>query len=377
MTITNIEGSHVAAIEQASLYYREGSSDKVYLCSVEAEGSGFSVRFAYGRRGSTLTTGAKTKAPVSRDDAVKVFTKLVSEKVAKGYKADPSSSTVIPTAAPIDLPVGIAVPPRQQLNKITVEESRALIADADWGCQPKFDGRCLTLVKRGSTVVGFNKLKKIVAIPAAVEAVVSASPFDMTLDCEVYTERVVTYDCTFFDGRSLIDAAYRERLGALSKAVRSLGDGQDAVRLTATAFSRGEKETLIAGLRAASREGVVFKRLSAVYNDGRPASGGNGRKLKFWKSCTVRIASIHPTKASVGLEMLADDGAWVTVGNAKTKPAQIVQVGNRAEIRYLYAFDGGSLFQPELKDADRTDETTDDDCRMSQLEYKVDDEAAA
>jgi bifunctional non-homologous end joining protein LigD len=368
----------MSAIERASLFFKEGSSDKVYEASVEPDGPGFSVRFAYGRRGATLTTGAKTKAPVSREEAIRVFTALVKSKTDKGYRVNGDSSTVMPTAAPADLPAGITVPPRQQLNAITATESLSLIASAEWCGQPKHDGKCITVVKRAGTVIGFNKLKKPVAIPATVEQVLAAAQSDMTLDCEAYSDRVVVYDCTFFDGESLTTMAYRARLDALTAAVRSLGDGQDAVRLTDTAFTRGEKETLVAGLRAAGREGVVFKALGAVYNDGRPASGGNALKHKFVKTATVRLRAQHPTKRSVSMEMLADDGSWVFVGNVTIKPSQTVREGARAEVSYLYAFrDGGSLFQPVLKDADRSDETTDEDCRMSQFEYKVDDEAAA
>ena len=41
------------ATERVALYYREGSSDKVYQAAIEAAGSQFVVSFAYGRRGAT------------------------------------------------------------------------------------------------------------------------------------------------------------------------------------------------------------------------------------------------------------------------------------------------------------------------------------
>ena len=70
-----------------SLYYREGSSDKEYHVRLEAKDNGYVVNFAYGRRGSTLTTGTKTSAPVYYDAALMVFDKLVKEKKAKGFAA--------------------------------------------------------------------------------------------------------------------------------------------------------------------------------------------------------------------------------------------------------------------------------------------------
>ena len=69
-----------------SLYFREGSSDKVYHAQIAPDGNDlYSVNFQYGRRGSTLQTGTKTAAPVALAQARKIFDKLVAEKKAKGY----------------------------------------------------------------------------------------------------------------------------------------------------------------------------------------------------------------------------------------------------------------------------------------------------
>ena len=72
-------------MESITLYYREGSSDKVYQACIQPQGGGHMVHFAYGRRGSTLTTGTKTTSPVDYQTAKSIFDKLVREKTAKGY----------------------------------------------------------------------------------------------------------------------------------------------------------------------------------------------------------------------------------------------------------------------------------------------------
>jgi len=72
-------------MKKISLFYREGASDKVYHASLEPKGNGWVVNFAYGRRGSTLTSGTKTSLPVSLDKAEKIYDKLVAAKMAKGY----------------------------------------------------------------------------------------------------------------------------------------------------------------------------------------------------------------------------------------------------------------------------------------------------
>jgi bifunctional non-homologous end joining protein LigD len=74
-----------AVHESTTLYYRRGSSNKVYRIAIEPSGDGFIVTFAYGRRGNTLHTGAKTANPVSIEQARQIYARFVNEKTAKGY----------------------------------------------------------------------------------------------------------------------------------------------------------------------------------------------------------------------------------------------------------------------------------------------------
>src|ERR1039457_3532182 len=78
--------------ETITLYYREGSSDKVYQASIEPVGELFVVNFAYGRRGSTLSSGTKNSSPVDYDMAKRTYDKLVREKMAKGYTPGPDGT---------------------------------------------------------------------------------------------------------------------------------------------------------------------------------------------------------------------------------------------------------------------------------------------
>jgi hypothetical protein len=73
--------------ESVDLYFQEGTSDKQYKCSIDEQGSGFVVNFAFGRRGSVLKEGTKTPSPVLFDEAKRIYDKIVGEKTAKGYSA--------------------------------------------------------------------------------------------------------------------------------------------------------------------------------------------------------------------------------------------------------------------------------------------------
>ncbi len=70
------------------LFYRDGSSDKVYHVGINAVEGGYTVTFAFGRRGSALSAGTKTSAPVPMEKASQIYDKLLAEKTGKGYTPD-------------------------------------------------------------------------------------------------------------------------------------------------------------------------------------------------------------------------------------------------------------------------------------------------
>ena len=150
------------ATERVALYYREGSSDKVYQAAIEPAGSQFVVNFAYGRRGSTLTTGTKTSSPVDYTAARKIYTKLVGEKKAKGYTegengtpyqhADKQASGILP----------------QLLNPVEEAEVELLLRDDNLCAQEKLDGKHLLVRKQDDDLEGINKKGFVVGLPQTV-----------------------------------------------------------------------------------------------------------------------------------------------------------------------------------------------------------------
>ena len=78
--------------ESITLYFKEGSSDKVYQTELVPSGEGWKVNFAFGRRGNSLQPGTKTTKPVTYEAAKRIYTKLISEKQAKGYSTGASGA---------------------------------------------------------------------------------------------------------------------------------------------------------------------------------------------------------------------------------------------------------------------------------------------
>ena len=77
-------------IQQATLYFKEGTSDKVYQTWVDKNEATqeCTVQFAFGRRGSRLRGGSKTSYPTSQWSATKIYNDLVDSKIKKGYGYD-------------------------------------------------------------------------------------------------------------------------------------------------------------------------------------------------------------------------------------------------------------------------------------------------
>ena len=351
-------------LPSTTLYYREGSSDKVYQCQIEPAGERFVVNFAYGRRGSTMNTGTKTNVPVNFDDAKRIFDKLVKEKRAKGYTEGEAGT---PYQHSEQQPSGLLP---QLLNAIDEEQVLRLIQDDNYCMQEKHDGRRLIVQKQGQNITGINKKGNTVGLSLPVFDVVRGFDADVTIDGESIGDNLFAFDLLELDGVDIRSWPYRERLAALMNLLFSVQ--QRTIKLVETAFTAEQKLALLNELKAGKREGIVFKQVYSPYTPGRPNSGGNQLKHKFVATLSAMVAKVNRQR-SVELQLLGKDG-WVSCGNV-TIPANhnIPQAGQVVEIRYLYCFkESGVLFQPVYLGV--RDDVDDTECLTSQLKFKPTDE---
>jgi len=342
-------------INQVSLYFQQGSSDKEYHAQLEEKGDGYVVNFQYGRRGSALKSGTKTASPVSLEQAEKIYHKLVHSKRAKGYIEGESSSAQY---------VGNATAPKevvklpQLLNM--VDSAMEFIDDDSYLAQEKMDGERRMVVSSGSPI-GLNKKGQEVPLPSTVVDVISG---DCILDGEIIQDLLHVFDLLSLGGEDLEGLSCIERVQTLN----TLSFGNGGIVIVPTAFTREEKLKLFRQLEKENREGIVFKKKNAPYTPGRPNSGGAQVKFKFYKTATFVVADMTTGKRSVGLE-LDDNGKMVFMGKVTIPPNKDVpKIGDFVEVRYLYAYKGGAIFQPtylaKRGDCDITDAT------LGQIVYK-------
>ena len=345
--------------QNVSLYFTNGSSDKEYHAQLEKKGEGFVVNFQYGRRGGTLKSGTKTKEPVSLEKAIKVYNSLVKSKTSKGYTEGESGAKFQGNVDKTDS--GLAP---QLLNELKSEaELIQFINDDNYYAQEKFDGERRMARKTTQKTEGVNKKGVVIAL---TEDIVNSLTEPCIVDSEQVGNNLHVFDLRSYKGVKIESEPYDKRLEFMKQAADNFGDN---VQVVYTAKTKEEKQALLKELQDNNREGIVFKHKDHKYEEGRPNSGGYVFKYKFYKTATVRVSSHTEGKRSVHMEML-NEGKVVNVGKV-TIPAnkEIPNVGEFVEVRYLYAYKGGSLYQPTyLGKRNDQDET---DIRLKQLVYKA------
>jgi bifunctional non-homologous end joining protein LigD len=348
--------------ERITLYYREGSSDKVYQTSIESQGELFVVNFAFGRRGSTLNTGTKTLTPVAYDTAKRIYDKLVREKTAKGYTPGPDGTPYQYTQNG-ERTTGILP---QLLNPIEEDQIQPLLQNHVHCAQEKYDGRRVLVRKAEAEIHGINRKGLLIGLPEPVFQAVRSIAGDFILDGECVGDVLYAFDVLEIGEKDQRLYSYQLRYLALRSLLAKAME--ESIVLTETAFTPTQKADLLKKLRQQNKEGIVFKELDAPYTPGRPNSGGAQLKHKFYATCSAVVSKVND-KRSVELRLLNGQG-WNPVGNV-TIPVnfQVPEIGQVVEVRYLHAFkESNALYQPVYL-GPRTD-IDPQECVLSQLKYK-------
>jgi bifunctional non-homologous end joining protein LigD len=294
------------------------------------------------------------------DKATKVYDKLYDEKVGKGYKEGAISGGVY-TPAPVAVisSSGERFVP-QLLNPIEESELDKYLHDDSYGMQEKKDGKHVIGCYRDALLTVYNKKGRPVGYPAGYRDALSVP---CVIDGETIGDVLHVFDLLEVLGVDYRGRGYGDRYAKLSTM-----EFGSSIRIVPLAIGYTAKKKLYDQMVINKKEGVVFKRLSSLYTPGRPSSLGDMLKLKFYATCSVRVSGGRTGKHSVSLEIL-DGGAWVGVGNVTIAPSiPLPSVNKVVEVRYLYAYPGGSLYQPTY--IGPRDDVDDEECVISQLKYK-------
>lgn len=355
--------------QSSHFFFKDARSDKEYIVNLDAVDGGFMVNCHYGPRGGTLSLAKKTKTPVVYEAALKVYEACLKERLKKRYVlGGPGAAIICPELAGRD--TGLYP---QLLNIITEQQLLDCINDPAWCLQQKHDGH-----RRGMGLTSadrFSSNRKGLAVPFPQEVSLAfdaiADLFPLTVDGELMGTAYVIFDVRVIGGEDVSGMSCCDRLLRMETIKTALmAANVECVQVVETAYSTADKLALLARMKHDKQEGVVAKRLSAPYVEGKPASMGDQLKFPFRKDVTVIVISHHATKRSIGLGLLDEQGTVINVGNCSIPAnASIPHIDDLVDINYLHAYKGGSIYQPIYKgvrdDIDRAE------CTLARLQYKA------
>ena len=249
----------------------------------------------------------------------------------------------------------------QLLNELDEEDVQKYINDDSWCAQEKMDGRRRILIKGQKGTFGANRKGLEVPVDEKMKIELESIFPHVILDGEDMGDHV-----RVFDRIDLADKAYILRYEQLLLIMK---DWFKTLIIVPTAWTSSEKQALYDKLKKDNAEGIVFKNINSMYTPGRPNSGGDQLKFKFTQSASVIAGSVTKGKRSVEMWVYDAIGVRVSVGNVTVYPNQeIPKRGAILEVKYLYLYPGGSLFQPVL--LQERDDLHEDDCKYEKLKIK-------
>lgn len=359
--------------EKISLYFKDATSDKEYHVQLTQVGEGFCVTAQNGPRGGTMSHARKAAAPVEYAVAKKDYDALVKSKTKRGYSTGTAGTAFVGG----DLEARFTGITPQLLNPIDAGEEGRYLSDPNWVLEEKYDGHRRLVQVSACEVVGINRKGLVAGLPQSVldaVTVLQADPAfgDAVLDGELMGEVFALFDVLEIGGKDIRAWPLHKRLEVRDRLKAQLEKaGTPGMFGVYAARTEAEKRKLFAALVDAHAEGGVFKELYAEYVPGRPTKGGTQLKRKFTHRATLVVDKLHVTKRSVHVVGFGANGERVALGKCTIPPNKAMPtVDDLVEIEYLYAFKGGSLFQPQYQGP--RDDIERADCTLMQLHYKAD-----
>lgn len=332
---------------ETTLYCREGTSDKEYRISLEADGDAYVVNYANGKRGKPLKHGTKTQVPVGYDEAVKIYDKLKKSKVSGGYTEAESGMRYVGT----DLESRDSGLTPQLPTAILPEDVARYESDDDWVAQEKFDGENRLVTASEGVVGGVNRRGLTCPVPAHWNADDLPHDSGRTVLCgEDMGADLIAFDAVEIDGTCIRHLGFLKRHRTLAAMASASGDPA-WLRIAPVAVGTAAKKAMLADIVANNREGIVYKRADATFDAGRSL---NAVKHKVQESSTFEVTKVND-KRSVAIALRDAEGAPVPMGNV-TVPANhdVPAIGALVEVEYMYRYEDGALEQPKYKGV-RTD----------------------
>jgi|GEM_PF-1980095 len=251
----------------------------------------------------------------------------------------------------------------QLLTPIDESEVERYLSDPAWGAQEKKDGNHITLQCKDGRFIVRNK-KGQPSDTSEFKSSLLSLKRNVLIDGEHIKNKFYVWDLLEIDTVNLRNVPYQKRFEILNTI-----PFDNLIRIVPLAVTEQEKRALFEDLKRRGKEGIVFKRLAAHFT---PGKGLDQVKYKFYESASVIVVQGRNGKASIGMELFNDNGQREFVGYCTCSLYPLPSVDSIAEIKYLYAYKNGCLYQPAFKEL--RDDVDLQECTTSQLKYKSEEE---
>jgi bifunctional non-homologous end joining protein LigD len=362
--------------ERVELYFRQGSSDKVYHLQLENAQEQWCVQAQWGRRGSSLQSDIKV-SDSTYEEAKRVYDRLLREKTGKGYQIAQATTNG-------DTPISVGLPACREhsghipelLTPIEESEALRLAEDVSWWFQQKFDGRRLAVQKADGKYSGINKLGQIVPIDSRLtESLDLVQAKGLLADGEIIDSHFFVWDLLSVNDTDLRIQPYEIRYVHLTQLFRGV---HQTLRVCETAMTTKAKRDFVKKMHSANAEGFVCKNRYAAYAGGR---AGQHFKCKFVATASFIVGPKPEKKANDGHRSIAvyllDDTLQRFMGTVGVPGRyRLPKEGEIAEVQYLYCHPGpdGKLIQAKYFGKVR-DDIEPAECTVTQLKVKANDDS--
>lgn len=349
--------------------------NRVEVCNIQmvshpsdAGGGVFEVRVHIGPQGGPLRLSQTSdNRRVSLTQSIEIFDGLCADKIALGYRLGDGSQTGSQAGLQaglqeVELPATgrlSSAPIMPQMPNPVNDDSQleSLIEDPQWLMQEKIDGQRRLIFVGEGMALAYNENGVDVILPAKTFAALAQKPAGLLLDGELVGEHYYVFDAVADAQGKLTSGPLADRLEFMDSldlfpvARLSTQSPVGDVMRVVTAASRQEKRQLLADVKQAGGEGVVFKRRDSLYMPGRQGEAGKWLAYNLYETAVVivfgrpmqgRTVRIAVWRDSSGMDM--EDVGRITI------PPNILlpESGDCVEVRYPDADPCGALRQPQF-----------------------------
>lgn len=371
---TKYEAQALADKQVQAKYSKGYESVKTVTLEFPKEPTDSQLDSAMSGPGNPVTVGTRTVTDKALAKTVASLTRILTDTSTDLTVNTEILNDVIRELSPWFPKTSDALEPEKALRPMLAEEIHpndveGLLIDDNWGVQYKLDGERYVVEVTDGQVAVYNRQGQPKVSNVAPETL---TPFyDLTegywvFDGELIGRTLWLFDMPAAGGYLHREAPFQQRHDALVRTLTAMKCLESPnISLVDNIVGTDNKRLALQQASDDSREGIMFRKLSARYQFGR-------RTLDLMKYKFIKTADVYVTRTGIKGKSNAElavlrDGKELVVGQVSTIGKGEVDVGDVLEVKFLYVIDPANpkLYQPRI--LRKRDDKAADECFIEQF----------